>query len=190
MMEHVENNAHRRRVRTDHDGCWPEVENAVHQMFQGRRDRALPVSREDIVADANDQFQNWWTALPQAERAELTARRPERSLFSASVGWTTNFMKRKQIVFRRKTKDTSTLPPDATQRVREFQANVRQTVMDYHVHTLLNFNETFAQLDFPPMYTAETRGTVNVNVRTTLVGCTIGLGVGSNGEKLPACCFS
>ena len=96
-------------------------------------------------------------------------------------------MKRKQIVFRRKTKDTSTLPPDATQRVREFQANVRQTVKDYHVHTLLNFNETFAQLDFPPMYTAETRGTVNVNVRTTLgnpkLGCTIGLGVWSNGEN-------
>lgn len=190
MTDEVERNAERRRVRTDHDGCWPEVENAVHQLFQDRRNRALPISRSDIVNDATSEFENFWRQLPHNEAEETIARRPERSQFAASVGWVTNFMKRKKIVFRRKSKDSTTVPADAPRRVRDFQIGVRQTVADNNVHTVLNFNETFAQLDFPPVYTIESRGTKDVDVRTSRgtpkLGCTIGLTIGSNGEKPPA----
>ena len=51
-------------------------------------------------------------------------------------------------------------------------------------------NETFMQLDFPPLYTAATRGERIINVRSSLgnpkLGCTVALTIGSNGEKMPA----
>ena len=187
---HTQHHGHRRRIRTDHDGCWPEVEDSVHRWFIDFRRRALPISRMDLTDRAQQTFQNWWDELPQARRDELRLRRPERCQFVASNGWMDNFMRRKKIVQRRKTRDTASLPADANDRVHQFQMNVRDTVRKNGVTALYNMNETFVHLNFPPMYTAATRGDRNVEVRTSRgnpkLGCTIGLTIGSNGEKLPS----
>ena len=178
-MELAEHNAHSRKVRNDHNGLWPDVEDLAHQSFLDRRQRALPVSKSDLRQDAVAAFENWWGELPAERQDEMRQQRPERVNFVASDGWLSRFLARKCITFRRKTKDTATLPRDAEERVTRFQNEVRGTVRENNVHTIFNFNETFTQLDFPPMYTAATKGSKNIDVQTSRgnpkLGCTVGI---------------
>ena len=148
------------------------------------------MSRSDLLDFAYAEFTEWLDDLPLQRRLELAERRPERGNFRFSDGWVTNFMRRKKIVFRRKTSDSTHIPADAEQRVNNFRRDVRNTVDANHVRTMFNMNETFMQLDFTPMYTAETKGTVKVDIKSSRgnpkLGCTVGLTIGSNGEGLPA----
>jgi hypothetical protein len=165
LMEQAETHGESRRIRDLGRGLWSEVEERVHEDFLDYRRRALPVSCTDLLQDSERQFQLWWNELAPQQRDELSFKRPELSHFRASAGWVHNFM---HISTRQKTKDTTSLPANATERVHLFQQNVRDTVAQNQVNALYNMNETFVHLDFPPLYTAATRGERNINVRSSL----------------------
>ena len=58
LLEQLETSRNMRRVRTDHDGLWPDVENEVYEAFLESRRVALLVSRW-WVADRRTAHVSW-----------------------------------------------------------------------------------------------------------------------------------
>jgi hypothetical protein len=98
-----------RKVKERSVGTWPEVEEQLHQWYQDRRQRRLPVAVMDLQAKAVELFDAWWNALPEDRRNSISESKPVLHDFHSSYGWVENFMKRKNITLRKVTKNTTTI---------------------------------------------------------------------------------
>lgn len=181
-----------RKHRTDHNGRWPQMEDQLYEWVLQMREKRLPLAINDIQEMAEEFFNLWWENLPAGQREELLEKRPVQCHFRASYGWAYNYMERKHISFRKITKNSSTIPADAALRIELFQNNVTGLIDHFTIELdfIINMDETFLLLDFPPAYTVNTKGDKQVDVRTSRcnpkLGCTVTLTVTASGRKLKA----
>ena len=181
-----------RKIRQEHRGLWPEVEERLQTWFREQRDSGLPVAVLDLQEKAELLFQEWWNSLPQERRDDLLRCRPIMAEFQASGPWVEGFMERKRVSFRRKNKNTTTIPADAAIRVRVFKDELTGVIRQFDIELahVLNMDQTFILFDFPPNYTCNPKGMKAVDVKTSRsnakLGCTVTLAIAATGGKLKA----
>ena len=166
---------------------WPEVEDAVNDWFLQRRGQGIPVSGQEIQAQAQREFRRWWADLEEGRRQEFQESRTQRTVFRASDHWLQRFMTRKRISHRRKTKDSRTLPDNAEEIVGNYRIETRELIREGDFGIIINMNETFVLYDMAPLTSMATVGSQHVDIRSSRgnskLGCTVTLIISSTGQK-------
>lgn len=159
-------------------------------MITERRHHGVPVSGDDVRTFGLRLFNHWHGDLPPEERDLFQLQRPVRLAFTASDGWLRGFLRRWRLTYRRSTTDSTTVPVNAAELVNEFRQGVHRTIQENGIQLTVNMDETFALFDMAPRYTYATKGSRQVDIRTSRgnpkMGCTITLGITTCGRKMPA----
>ena len=144
----------KRANRGPKEGKHPELEQAVFDWFEARRQSGYNVSRLAI------RF--------RALRLAKSGKFPAES-FTASQGWCTRFMKRNQLSLRQRTKIAQKLPHELDEKVLSFQKYViaRRKFFEFPLSRIGNMDETPMFFYMPGTRTVNKAGEKTVLVRTT-----------------------
>ena len=114
--------------------------------------------------------------------------------FKFSEAWLEGFMKRYNLVIRRRMHVAQHLPDDLLIKQQNFLSFIlyRQIQYDYPLRYIGNMDEILVTFDLPYSTTLDYRDTSTVNIRTTdheKTNFTVILGCMADGTKLPAVCI-
>lgn len=70
------------------------MEERLSEWFRAKRAIGLPVSMEDLRNQAAVEFEAWWNDLREDQQMDILIKKPERSNFTASIGWFQDYKKR------------------------------------------------------------------------------------------------
>ena len=131
---------------------WPELEDKLLQWIEEQRQSGYIVTRNMLIIKAK----------AMAAELKLTG-------FLASNCWCTNFLRRKNLALRQKTKIAQKLPEDLDQKITNFQSFVIKSRRkeNYELVHIGNMDETPVWFDMPSARTMNAKGAKTVLVNTT-----------------------